>query len=107
MSTQGRPEEVSGPAFHESTKTGPGHTRASALWTMVVIAVVVLVFLLVFILQNSASTSIYFLGMQGDLPLGMAMLFAALAGALLIALAGTARILQLRSVVRKRAHRHK
>jgi hypothetical protein len=51
----------------------------------VVIAALVLVFLLIFILQNPTRVSVFFLGAAGTLPLGAAMLFAAIAGA-----AGTA-----------------
>jgi uncharacterized integral membrane protein len=68
----------------------------------VVVAVLLLVFLLVFILQNLASASVHFMGAVGSLPLGVAMLFAAIAGALLIALLGSARIVQLRHRVHRR-----
>jgi uncharacterized integral membrane protein len=67
-----------------------------------VTAALVLIFLLIFILQNLASASVHFLGAVGTLPLGVAMLFAAIAGALLVALIGSARILQLRHSVRRR-----
>ena len=46
--------------------------------------------------------SVFFLGAAGTLPLGVAMLFAAIAGALLVALIGSARILQLRHTARRR-----
>ena len=87
-----------------STVTSAGivrHTRISGTWVAVVVAAVVLVFLLVFILQNQAGATVRFLGAVGTLPLGVAMLFAAIAGALLVALIGTARILQLRRRVRR------
>ncbi|MGH3433268.1 MAG: LapA family protein [Thermocrispum sp.] len=71
-------------------------SRLSSTWVAVVVAVVVLIFLLVFILQNLDSATVHFLGASGTLPLGVAMLFAAIAGALLVALIGSARILQLR-----------
>ncbi|WP_408012964.1 lipopolysaccharide assembly protein LapA domain-containing protein [Saccharopolyspora elongata] len=85
--------------------TSPQHTRASVLSGVIVIAAIVLGFLLVFIVQNSASATVHFLGMQGSMPLGVAMVFAALAGALLVALVGIARSLQPRSAVRKRTSR--
>jgi uncharacterized integral membrane protein len=71
-------------------------TRISGTWVAVVVAAVVLLFLLIFILQNLATVTVHLLGTAGSLPLGVALLFAAIAGALLIALVGTARILQLR-----------
>ncbi|MCI2421732.1 LapA family protein [Saccharopolyspora sp. K220] len=71
-------------------------TRTGGIWVSVVVAVIVLVFLLVFVVQNAESVTVRFLWTAGNLPLGVAMLFAVLAGALLVALVGTARILQLR-----------
>lgn len=62
----------------------------------VVVAAVVLLFLLIFILQNLSRVTVHLLGAAGSLPLGVALLFAAIGGALLIALVGAARILQLR-----------
>jgi uncharacterized integral membrane protein len=62
----------------------------------VIVALVVLIFLLIFVLQNLAGATVYFLGMSGTLPLGVALLFAAAGGAALVALVGAARILQLR-----------
>lgn len=69
------------------------------------VAVVFLVFLLVFIVQNLTRSNVYFLGAAGTLPMGVAMLFAAVAGALLLALFGSARILQLRHGARRRNRR--
>ena len=79
-------------------------TRVSGTWVAVIIALVVLVFLLIFILQNLATATVNFLGMSGSLPLAVAMLFSAIAGAVLVALIGAARILQLRKAT-KRASR--
>ena len=77
------------------------HTRMSALWFAVAFFGVVLLFLLIFILQNSREVSISYLGMHGNLPLGVALLFAAVCGALLTILAGAARISQLHAVARR------
>ncbi len=78
-------------------------TRISGAWVAVVASAVVLLFLLVFILQNQAGATITFLGGTSTLPLGVALLLSAIAGALLVALVGAARILQLRREARKRA----
>lgn len=75
-------------------------TRLSGTWVAVIVAVIVLIFLLVFILENLDSVTVRFFGAAGTLPLGVGLLFAAVAGALLVVLVGSARILQLR-----RAHR--
>jgi uncharacterized integral membrane protein len=82
--------------------TGVARTRISGSWVAVIIAVLVLVVLLIFILQNPTRTELTFLGATGTLPVGVAMLLAAVAGALLIALIGSARILQLRHTAHKR-----
>ena len=60
-----------------------------------------LLFLLIFILQNGRAVSISYLGMHGHLPLGVAMLLAAVCGVLLTILAGAARISQLHAVARR------
>ena len=71
-------------------------TRISGTWVAVIVAIFVLIFLLVFILQNLTDITIHFLGGAFTLPLGVALLFAAIGGALLVALVGAARIMQLR-----------
>ncbi|GAA5171697.1 hypothetical protein GCM10023214_52230 [Amycolatopsis dongchuanensis] len=79
-------------------------TRVSGTWVAVIVALIVLVFLLIFILQNLASATVNFLGMSAGLPLGVALLLAAIGGAVLVALIGAARIMQLRRAT-KRASR--
>lgn len=76
-------------------------TRLSGTWVAVFVAVIVLVFLLVFILQNLNSVTVRFLGAAGTLPLGVGLLFAAVGGALLVVLVGSARIVQLRRATRR------
>ena len=95
--------EVNEPAPAEPTL--PQHTveptRTSMVWTMVGIGVVLLVAILVFILQNGQRVRVRFLMVDGTLPLGVGLLFAALLGALLVLVAGAARVLQLRVVARR------
>jgi uncharacterized integral membrane protein len=76
-------------------------SRTSGLWVGMILSAVVLIFLLVFILQNGALVQITFLGWTGALPAGVALLFAAVAGVLLVAIPGSIRILQLRHTVAK------
>jgi len=78
-----------------------GRTRISGLWVAIGCFAIVLLFLLIFILQNSHSVDISYLGAHGHLPLGVALLLAAVCGVLLVLLAGTARILQLRATARR------
>ncbi len=77
------------------------HTRISGLWVAVVFFAVILLLLLIFILQNSRTVDISYFGAHGHLPLGVALLLAAVCGVLLVILAGAARISQLRAVARK------
>ena len=69
------------------------------------IAVLALVAILVFILQNSATVSLSFLFFHGRLPLAIALLFAMLLGAVIVLASGAARILQLRAVARRAGRR--
>lgn len=76
-------------------------TRISGTWIAVLTAIVVLIFLLIFILQNGGNATIHFLWGEFNLPLGVALLFGAIGGALLVAVVGAARILQLRRQAKK------
>jgi lipopolysaccharide assembly protein A len=76
-------------------------TRTSGIWVAVAFFAVILLLLLIFILQNSTQVSVSYLGMHGHLPLGVALLLAAVCGVLLVVLAGAARISQLRATARR------
>lgn len=77
------------------------HSRSGGLWTGLILSALVLLFLLIFILQNLAEVQINFLWMTGSLPVGVAMLLAAIAGLLLVAIPGGLRIMQLRRAARR------
>jgi uncharacterized integral membrane protein len=87
------------------TDTTVGRTRMSGLYVGLILSALVLILLLVFILQNLQSVEINFLGLSGQLPTGVALLLAAIAGVLLVAIPGTGRILQLRRAARGRGGR--
>jgi uncharacterized integral membrane protein len=76
-------------------------TRTSGIWVAVGFFGVILLLLLIFILQNGTQVSVSYLGMHGHLPLGVALLLAAVCGVLLVVLAGAARISQLRATARR------
>ena len=78
-------------------------TRTGGLWVASISAVIVLLLLLIFILQNGNSVQINLFGANPDLPLGVALLLAAVLGALLVALIGAARVVQLRHTAKKMA----
>jgi uncharacterized integral membrane protein len=60
-----------------------------------------LIVVLIFIIQNAHAVNIAFLGAHLHLSLAVALLLAAVAGALAMAAAGTARITQLRRIMRR------
>jgi uncharacterized integral membrane protein len=85
----------------DKPSTSLHRSRASGLWIALTGSAVVLLFLLIFILQNNVPTEIRFLGLQSTLPVGVALLFAAALGILLVAIPGGLRILQLRRAARR------
>ena len=72
-------------------------TRAGMVWVAVTAGLAVLVLLIIFILQNEDRVTVHYLGAAGELSLGMALFISAVGGGILVAIAGAARILQLRS----------
>jgi uncharacterized integral membrane protein len=65
-----------------------------------IVAAIVLILLLIFIVQNTTDVTVYFFGLSGQLPIAVALLFAAIAGVLLLAIPGTIHMLQLRKAAR-------
>lgn len=79
-----------------SAKGSQRPSRTGAAWTAVTAALLLLVLLVVFILQNQADVRIKFLGWSGTTPVGVALLVAAVAAGVLVGIAATARVTQLR-----------
>jgi uncharacterized integral membrane protein len=73
--------------------------------TGLIAAAAALIVVLIFIIQNAHAVNISFLGAHLRLSLAVALFFAAIAGALTMAAAGTARITQLRRIIRRDRHR--
>ena len=111
-SSPGRPDE---PAF-DGTSAPPApspppasqdapdplrHSRTSGAWAGVIAAAVLLVLLVIFIVQNTESTRIEFLGFDGSVPLAAALLLAAVVGMAVVGAVGSLRILQLRRRVKR------
>src|SRR6266581_8194302 len=100
---QAAPEPAAPPAA--APRPLPQHrirrTRTGGIWVAMGFFAVILLLLLIFILQNGTDVSVSYLGMHGHLPLGVAMLLAAVSGVLLVVLAGAARISQLRATARR------
>jgi uncharacterized integral membrane protein len=97
----------------EAPHPGPGpvqlpthrvkRTRMGGLWVAAAGSALVLLLLLIFILENGQRVSISYFGAHGHMPLGVALLLAAVLGVLLVVIPGTGRIIQLRMA----AHRHR
>jgi uncharacterized integral membrane protein len=76
-------------------------TKAAALWSSLIVGFLILIVLLIFIAQNTESGTFHFLGWSWSLPLGVALLAAAILGGVITFLVGAARIVQLRRAAKK------
>jgi uncharacterized integral membrane protein len=76
-------------------------SRTSGFWAATVGLGVVLLLLIIFIAQNTRQTTVSFLAWDGEVPVSVALMIAAVAGLFLALLAGLLRILQLRRRVRR------
>ena len=70
------PQHAGPPPQHHPIK----RTRLRGLWIALIIFALVLLFLLIFILQNSRGVDVSDLGAHGHMPLGVALLLAAVCG---------------------------
>jgi lipopolysaccharide assembly protein A len=95
------PTETPAPAAPQPAPT----TRTGVAFGALIAGAIVLILLLVFILENTESVKISYFGAGGHLPLGVALLLAAIGGALVTGIVGAARIMQLRRHVRRRSRR--
>ena len=86
-----------------ATQVGP--TRLSGAWTAVVIVVVLGVALIDFVVENTRSVQIDFFSASGHIPVAVALLAAALAGAAVVLAVGISRTAQLRLVIRRHRRR--
>jgi putative membrane protein len=89
------------PPAPQAPRRGRTHTRISGMRTALITGVVSLIVVMIFIIQNAHAVNISFLGAHLRLSLAVALFLAAIAGALLMAAAGTARITQLRQIMRR------
>ncbi len=92
------------PSSGDRSRSAPGAprlTRASAVWVATGAALLLLILLIVFMLQNSTKVHVHFLGVTGTIPLGLALLIAAVGGGVVVAIAGIARVAQLRMNARR------
>jgi uncharacterized integral membrane protein len=76
-------------------------TRVSRAWIGIIAGALVLVLLLIFILQNTRDVKVSYFTLTGTMPLGVALLLAAISGLLLAGGVASMRIWQLRRRIRK------
>ena len=99
--TTTQPELRPAPDSPQASQRHVPHTRTGAAWVALVGAALLAVLLIVFLVQNTRSTEISFLWMTTSTPLAVALLIAAVGSVLLTLILGTARITQLRRLLRK------
>jgi uncharacterized integral membrane protein len=86
---------------------GIRHTRIGRAWVAVAVAAVLGVALVDFIVQNTRSVRVEFFSANGQMPVAVAFLGAALVGAFLVLTVGIARTTQLRIATRRGKRREK
>jgi lipopolysaccharide assembly protein A len=92
------PEPTPAPA---PTPRGSLGSRIGTARTALIAGALVLIVVLIFIIENAHTVTITFFGAHLRISLAVALLLAAVAGALIMAAAGTARITQLRMSMRR------
>ncbi|MGW5383060.1 lipopolysaccharide assembly protein LapA domain-containing protein [Nocardia sp. NPDC003963] len=90
------------PAAGKRRRKGVEKSRVGNAWIALIVAALLGIVLLIFILQNSENADVEMLFWNFSLPLGVTILLSVIAGALVMALVGGVRIVQLR----RAAHRN-
>lgn len=97
------PQPEPAPAPMEESGPASVVTRAGVVWVATIAALLLLILLIVFIIQNQGAAEVHYFGLSGTIPLGIALLIAAVGGGLLVAVSGAIRIIQLRIIARRKA----
>lgn len=87
---------MSGMSRREDRLARAQRTRTGRVWTALIPALVFLILLIIFIAENGQHVQVKFFGATGHISLALALLIAAVAGAIVVLLIGSVRILQLR-----------
>jgi len=98
---QGRPGPAPGSGLDGRGRVR--RTRISGVWIGLVAAGVFLILLIIFIAQNLNDAPIHFLGLNGQVSIGLALLLAGVCGLIIAAVPASARIWQLRKALKKNA----
>lgn len=100
-------DRPSGDRVGDFDDAGPAAAKArpsSRAWIGVGVALVCLIIVAVFVLQNLASTRVSFFSLHWRAPLAVDLLLAAVLGGLVVFGFGSVRIIQLRRAARRRGH---
>lgn len=101
--TQSAPEREDHTGRREAVEQA--HVKKSSttagLWVALILGALLLILLLVFVVQNNTPASFQYFQWSFTLPLGVAMLVAAVAGALIMAAVGSVRMMQMSWQLRK------
>jgi putative membrane protein len=84
----------------KSVDDTPKRSRVGLVWITLAAFVLILILLLIFILENSQTVHFKYLGAHANIGFGVAMLLAAVVGAVLTLLIGSVRIIQLKFATR-------
>lgn len=76
---------------------------AGGTWIAMIVGALLLIFLLVFILQNQQEIELHLFAWSFTFPAGIGYLLAAITGALIMALVGGVRMIELRRQVKRQA----
>jgi uncharacterized integral membrane protein len=101
MTERTRSESDRQPPSSAEADTGAPRKGVSRQAKRLIAGAVVLALLLIFILENTQDVKVSYFGAGGHLPLGVALLIAAFAGALLLGLASVLRGMQGRRRARR------
>ena len=74
---------------------------SGGVWVSLILGAVITILLLVFIIQNNSTAQFQYFGWEFQLPLGVAMLLAAIAGVLVAGIIGSVRIFILSRRLKK------
>jgi uncharacterized integral membrane protein len=101
------PSEVPAPPANPAPPASPSRrpvhgTRTGRVWVGLCAAALIAVALIIFLVQNTGTVQVTFLGLTGSTSLALMLLIAAVGGMLLTLVLGSVRILQLRHTVRTR-----
>jgi len=100
---RGRPGPGPGPGLDGRGKVR--RTRISGVWIGLVATGAFLILLIIFIAQNRTAAPIQFLGLNGQVSIGLALLLAGVCGLIIAAVPASARIWQLRKALKRNARR--